>query len=159
MSVPNKPTRQEADRLLIEGITSKLSTVTTVSIDGTSYTPSQIVTLLQAEIDATDAVGPAHAAWLAAVDAQRAATNKLTTIKSALRSFVVNMFGTTSSVLVEFGYTKQAQKPTAITKVAAVDKRNTTRKARHTMGKRQKADITGVSPVVAPAAVTKPASS
>jgi hypothetical protein len=134
-----------------------LSGVTQVMVDGTSYSPSQIVALLQAEIAATDAVAPAHAVWFAAIVAQRAATNAVTAIKSALRSFVEAMFGKSSPVLADFGYTRQARKPSPAVQVVAVEKRAKTRVVRGTKGKLQKAKLTGENPPAPPAAAVKPA--
>src|SRR5215472_3950309 len=149
-STRSKSARQDADRLLIGGIKKDLGAVTSVMVNGVSYAPAQIITMLQQEIDATDAVGPAHAAWMAAVAAQRAVTNTLRTIKSALRSFVVNMFGKGSPVLADFGYTKTPQKPSPETQVKAAELRNATRKARGTLGKSQKKAIKGTLPATPP---------
>jgi hypothetical protein len=157
MSKTNISARQNADRVLIAGITKHLSNVTSVMCDGTSYSPPQIVVLLQAEIAATDDVSPAHAAWLASVAAQKTATNTVKPIKSALRSFVEAMFGTSSPVLADFGYTKQAQTPTVAVKAVAVEKRANTRELRGTKGKRQKAEIKGTAPAIQPTAASKPA--
>jgi hypothetical protein len=149
----NTSATQNADRLLIAGITKHLSNVTQVMADGVGYTPSQLNALLQQEITAADLVASNRAAWLAAVLSKRTVTITLASVKSALHTTVVNMFGKSSPVLADFGYAKQAQKPSPATQVVAVDKRLATRTARKTVGKRQKQQIKG-SPAIAATAAT-----
>ena len=57
---PNRSARQDADRLLIAGINKHLTALTSVMVDGVSYTPTQIVALLQAEIDTALSLKPDH---------------------------------------------------------------------------------------------------
>jgi hypothetical protein len=158
MSKTSKTARQDADRLLIAGITKDLSNVTSVPSGGKTYSPAQLIALLQAEIAATDNVGQTHAAWLASVVAQKAATDGLTTIKSELHSFVVATFGPTSPVLADFGYvTKQRKTPTAAVKAEAVLKRAKTRQEDGTTGKLERQKLSGETPAAAAVPAIKPA--
>jgi len=150
----SKSARQDADRLLIGGIKKHFGAVTSVMVNGVSYAPAQIVVMLQQEIDASDAVGPAHAAWIATIAAQKAVTNSLKAVKSALRSFVLNLFGKGSPALADFGYTKAPQKPSPATQVKAAELRNATRKARGTLGKSKKKAIKGTLPATPPSATS-----
>ncbi|MDP9149253.1 MAG: hypothetical protein M3O36_04835, partial [Myxococcota bacterium] len=71
------------------------------------------------------------------------------------RRYVVNRFGNAPSTLEDFGIARKGRLPlTAEQKAAAALKRDATRKARHTMGTRQRAQVK--APAVPPLPVTPP---
>ncbi|HTQ09311.1 MAG TPA: hypothetical protein VMI31_04500, partial [Fimbriimonadaceae bacterium] len=89
------------------------------------------------------------------INAAAAAKDRRTSRKAfynGLQSYVQNLF-TDPNVVAQFGFTprKTATQDTA-TKSLAVQKRAATRKARHTMGKNQKAGVHGTVPSAAPVA-------
>src|SRR5215475_2356420 len=100
--------------------------------------PTDLVKLIQADIDTIDAADQARAAWLERVQVERDSHSKLGPVLRALRAQVLAQFGDTQSVgstLADFGYTplKIAERSVA-DKATAADKARGTRKARHTMG-------------------------
>ena len=96
-------------------------------VGGKSYTTSDVAALFQSIIDAVNASNAAHAAYLEA-------SQKSASLIADNRSFIRDKYGSV----------------TPDVKAAAAEKAKATRTARHTMGKKQKAKITGVS---TPAAV------
>ncbi len=70
-----------------------------------------------------------------------------------MKAYALAQYGNQPSTLGTFGLQAPTRRtPDADTKAAAVAKREATRKARGTAGKRQKAAITGQAPAAAPAA-------
>lgn len=144
MPTRNRTTTQARDAQVLHGLESALSTVSTVPAGGVYYTPASLGALVQSRIDAAHAVAVAKAQWLDAVHAYEAIDGTATVAVRGLRQYVTNAFGENSPVLAEFGFAPPAR--TVLTpeqKAAAVAKRAATRKARHTMGKKQKLAITG----------------
>jgi len=117
-----------------------------------------VVNLIQADIEATDAADKARADWLTAVQVQEDSHQKVAPVIRALKRQVLAQFGDTQaagSVLADFGYTPQTVPAiTAEAQAAAVGKNRATRAARHTMGPKQKKQVTGT---VAPPATPAPA--
>jgi hypothetical protein len=156
---PNKPTRKSRLRLLIAGVQKQYPTGSLL-LAGQTLTTSQLVQVIQQDIDASDATDKAYADWISQVQVERNSHQKVAPLLRALRSQVLAHFGDTkdaASTLAAFGYLPR--KVTAVpsdTKADAVAKGRATRTARHTMGKRQKASVKGTVSPTAP--VTSPPS-
>jgi hypothetical protein len=153
----NKTNRINNNRKIVGAITKHLTAPITLS--GASYAPAALAQLFQGGIDVADATDAANEAWHAAVAKERTQTGELSLLQAALRSFEAATYGETSTVFTDFGFTpRKVTPPTADTKAAAAKKRLATREARHTLGPRQKAKITGATtPAVnAPPAVAAP---
>jgi hypothetical protein len=103
---------------------------------------------------ALNASEAAYNAWLASVAAQRTdyATN-IAPLMEALRHYVAAFYGGNSATFQSFGFVPH-RKPqlTAKTKLQAVLQAAATRKARNTMGRKQRKAIRGVvqRPAIAP---------
>jgi hypothetical protein len=145
---------------MIAGMQKRLSAFPSIVLDGQTFTLTALVKVLADEMDAASATLVAEGAFHKAVAAEKAAVAAGEPVFRALRAFVLNQFKGQADVLADFGITVVArQKPNAETQAAAVQKRQATRKARGTGGKRQKAKVTGTAqatPAPAPTAV-KPA--
>ncbi|HEY1697146.1 MAG TPA: hypothetical protein VGG39_33530 [Polyangiaceae bacterium] len=130
---------------LIAGIPKLPASVTSITLNGSSFTPAQLSTALQvlvalqADVDAAQAALDAKKAALAA---QLAAPRALV---SAFVQFLRAAFGNQPDVLALFGLApKKAATPlTTEEKAAAVAKRASTRAARGTKGPKAKAKIKG----------------
>ena len=147
MSNINRATQQDRDRKAIAAVQKYLMKLATVLVTGVNFTPAELIALLQKDIDLADAATNAREAFLAAAAATTENRAKMVPILAGLRAFLGNMF-TDPSILAEFGFpVRKRIVPTADVKAAAVNKRSATRKARHTMGKKQKASIHGEVPV------------
>jgi hypothetical protein len=150
------------NRQAIAGVQKHFATTPTLVLDGTPTTPKDVIATLQAAIDAIDAAGAAEKAFHDKVAAQHAALAKGDAVLKALKALVKNQLGSAEGVMGDFGFTTPKRKtPDEATKAAAVAKRAATRAARaarHTMGKRQKANVKGeAKPAPAtPPAATKP---
>jgi type I site-specific restriction endonuclease len=149
----NKPTRKDTLRLLVSGVQKHFPSGSLVLAKQT-FAVADLVALLQADIDATNAADQARATWLTQVGAQNASHQKVAPVIRALKSLVISQFGDTQdagTALADFGLTprKIAERSIA-TKAEVVDKGRATRVARHTMGKNQKKLVTGtVTPTAA----------
>ena len=83
----------------------------------------------------------------AAVAAARTEKTDLVALTAALKSYLVNEYGTTSTVLSDFGFAPRKVTPrNPVTKVVAAERLRATRKERGTMGAVQKSKIKGTVP-------------
>jgi len=139
----NNPKQLQQDAQPIAGITKYLMGLAALVLAGVSYTPAQVKAILQGDIDATNAVLPAKAAYKAEVVQARAARKLARAILKALKAWVLNQYGTGKEV-AEFGFSAAPpRKPSTSVKAAAVQQTKATRSARHTMGKRQRKTVKG----------------
>jgi hypothetical protein len=150
-----KTTAKDSASTAIFGVDKRLAGIISISLNGVSYTPVQIKSILQADVDATNAIDAAKAAWSKAVTDGRASRAEATAMLRALRAYLIATSGAGAvGLLADFGFLPPKSAKVAVkTKAAAVDKTLATRAARHTMGKNQKKEVKG-----APAAAATPAS-
>jgi hypothetical protein len=144
MTTPNKTTTRARDAQVIVGIQKHLQNTSSLPLVGSTYTPADLVKLIQNRVDATAQSDATKATWHSSVLAGEAINTKLTPVLRALRQYAINVFGATSPVLADFGFAppKSATR-TPEEKAAAIAKALATRKARSTMGKKQKKDVKG----------------
>jgi hypothetical protein len=144
---------------LAAGAQKHLSTFTQVVIGSSTFTPAQVVTELQDFAALRTSVDTAKAAVKAALQDEQSKGPALRAFIIAFIAFVRAAYGNSPDVLADFGLNpKKVRKPlTAEEQAAAVAKRNATREARGTKGKKAKASIHGnvtgvtITPVTAPA--------
>jgi hypothetical protein len=137
----------------VAGIQKYFSTTASLVLAGTTYTPAQIIALLQAFATALQALIALHAELSSGVLSVRGQQKQINKILLALQTYVDNLFGGDPSKLADFGFKpKKVGVVSTSTRAEAVAKAKATREARHTMGKKQKAAITGESPAPAPTA-------
>jgi hypothetical protein len=155
-----KISRQAQLQKILYGLGKHFPSVTTLTLGGASYAMTDLTNLIQAELSAITSTSQAKAAYSAQVQVERNATAKVSPLLSLLKDYVFVQLGNTqaaSSALEDFGYTpRKSAKKTLATKVEAADKAVATREARHTLGKKQKAEIEGTVPAIAPAATSAP---
>jgi hypothetical protein len=152
LSKPNRAQSLELDQRVLGAVDHYLGGVASLTLLGTSYTPGALKALLQAEIDGLAAKDSKLAAYRVQVQLTLATSAKARGLRKALRGYILNTYGATAvDVLQAFGIPVPSPKPplTAEAKAKAVAKAAATRKARHTMGKKQKLQITA-EPVVLP---------
>lgn len=91
------------------------------------------------------AADDAHAAWRASIVARDGIAADARAFLTELKPAIVALFGTRSVELEKFGIKpkKERRRSSVEEKAAAVERRRATREARHTLGRRQKADIKG----------------
>ena len=142
------------------GIKKDLQNVSSLPAGGETLTMTAIEALVQSRIDAVSAVDVARAHWLDAAAKYEALNTQVTTVVRALRQYVINAFGKNSPVLADFGFTPPRKAMlTPEENVAKAKKAAATRKARGTMGKKEKLKIKGTVGTTAPATPASPAPS
>ena len=149
----------DSAKQLIAGTGKRLAKGTQVSLVGSSFTPDQVTSQLQAIVNLRTDVDAAKATATAKIAAETAQMPALRTFMSAYVSFVKAAYGTSPDALADFGLSpKSRAQLTAEANVAAAAKRKATRAARHTMGSKQKlgvkGDVTGIT--VTPITATQP---
>ncbi len=151
---------------LIAGANKHLSNVTQVTLAGQSLTPAQVIEKLQSLVTLRTAVDTAKASAKAKVAAETTDAPALRTFMGAFATYVKAAYLNSPDVLADFGLQTKARTPqTVASKTVAAAKRAATRAARHTMGSKQRLEITGdvtgvtVTPTVAsPPKVIAPSS-
>jgi hypothetical protein len=136
-----------ADQALLAGVQKFLVQYPSLTVGSQSMTSAAIVTALQNRINANQAVQTAEAARTAAVKANQDERAQSATFEQGLRQVVQGMFSQSPDSLAVFGLKpRKSTKKTVATKTEAVAKNKATRAARHTMGPKQKLEITGATP-------------
>ena len=151
-------TTQKADAVLqlqalLHGIQVKLPGVDPFLLYRLTLSRDELVKRVQTRLDTAIATKTSRQAMHNAVAAERAAQAEFKPIRSALRSYLVGVYGANAPELQEFGFV-QNRRPakTVASKASAIAKGKATRVARSTKGRKQKAAVKG-----APAASTAPA--
>jgi hypothetical protein len=157
MGTTTRSSQQGKDQEVIQGVQKDLSTVASLPLAGSTYTPASFTALVQSRIDAGNQVVTTKAAWLNAVKTYETIDTQATVAVHDLKQYVIGSFGAASSKLADFGFTpRKVVVLTPAQKAAAADKRAATRKARNTLGPKAKLKITGAT---APASTAAPAGS
>jgi len=152
MSHGNRSLTQAHDGQVILGIKKDLQNVPSLPLAGSTYTMAALAALVQSRIDAANTVVNARAQWVDASATYQTLNTKVTQVVRGLRQYVINVYGPESPLLADFGFTPSKRTPlTPEQKVARAAKAAATRKARGTLGKKQKAKIKGTVSPTAPA--------
>jgi hypothetical protein len=149
----SRDAQQTADQKLRDGLVAKQQTIPSFTIRNVTIQTTDVVATLQQRIDASNAVEPPRATWLMAVQTERDLRAKTDPTVSGVRQALMLMFGGSIDTLATFGLEPRKTPGTVppVEKVVAVQKALATRKARNTMGPKQKAKIKGTVPTTAPA--------
>ena len=143
MSKQNQNTTLAELTQAIVGVNTHFPTGT-IMITGKAFTAQELTSLFQGLIDAIKAATAATAARKKAVANVKTLKASVLPVYRDLIGVVELTLGRDPTLLADFGkQTVEAKTPTAGTKAAAVQKRKSTRVARHTMGSVQKKDVTG----------------
>jgi hypothetical protein len=146
----NRSSRTVANQKLAEGFQKHQALLTQLFILGEPLTAAQLVTNIEEIVAVADRAVAARAAWLAAVQEDLATRKSRGAFLGAVRAALLAAFKDQIDILADFGLTARAVPVlTPEEKRAAVAKAKATRVARHTMGKKQKAAITGVTAAAA----------
>jgi hypothetical protein len=131
-SNPNKTTALALDQKAIQGVQKYLTTVKSITVAGTTYTPATITSTLQAEIDADKAVDTDLAQYKQQVVAARLARSKGSAMRKVLKTYVLGAYGADAvQVLQDFGIPvpKTLGQRTAAVKAKAAASAKATRQA------------------------------
>lgn len=132
-----------------------------MNIDGKPVKAGDVITFLQGQATAWQNADADHASWLQAVTANHAVYDaQVKPMLAGIKAYVGAILGTTSAEYRAFGYKlpKKGQ-PGVEVKAVAVAKQRATRKARNTLGSKQRLAITGsVPPATASPVASGPSS-
>jgi hypothetical protein len=139
--------RMASDQAMIEGIQTFFAQNATLTVGSITMAPGDLVKVFQERIASSKAVITASAAKDAAVKDDRVERAKTAPTVNTFRRLVLATFEGSPDTLAVFGL-KDRKVPTTdvATKAQAKAKSEATRKARHTMGSRQRRKVTGDSP-------------
>ena len=144
MTTVSRATTTGKDQEVLNGIQSELQGMPPMFLGGETYTPQTLADFVQSRIDKASAVATTHAAWEDALRAYDEVNKKVNVVLGDLRHLLMAAFGHGTPKLASFGFplpklpvlTSEQRSKAALKAVA-------TRKARKTMGRKQKAKITG----------------
>jgi hypothetical protein len=106
--------------------------------------PDAVAARYQAHLDAMARVNTAYAAWRTAVLAEQRLEVEIKALHNWMTVYLMGTFGDQVAALFDFGLKPRKKARIGAAKMlVTVAKRNATRKARKTMGKRQKKAIKG----------------
>jgi hypothetical protein len=146
MSTSNQKTRKSAvdqDQALITGIRQYLMGQNLI-IGKQSYTPQQIIDLLQGRVTTGQSIITVRTALTAAIKADMDERTATGSFVRGFRTIVQGMFGELPDTLAVFGLKpRKSPKKTVEVKQQAIEKNLATRKARGTVGKKKTASIKG----------------
>ena len=142
MALIRRHHRRAADQLLLEGTKQYLSQASALTVGSQKMTPADIIALLQHRIDVAKATDDAAAALAAARLLESNDCAKSASFVASFKRLIVAMFTASPDLLAAFGLSApKTGKRTVATKADALKKSEETRKARHTMGKKQKQQV------------------
>jgi len=152
------PSRQSVvalDQTVIAGVDKHYVNVPSLALGGASYTPSELKSIFQGEIDLEKELEDARAKVRQLMQAATTTRAKARALRTLLMTYVMTTAGPAAAqTLLDFGIKPKPSKPALDTKVKAKVQRQATRAARHTMGTKQKQSIKGSVPT--PTATPKP---
>jgi hypothetical protein len=140
---------------LINGIEKNLPNGSFL-LGGTTFTTPEVVDFLQSLIDALGTLQSAHSALDDAVSSYQAQSIKYAPLVKDLKLTLQIQSGDAASTLSDYGLTprKTPAKMSPEILVARAQKAEATRKARNTMGSKQKLKVTGATAPAAEASVS-----
>jgi hypothetical protein len=152
----NKDQLQAADQNLVNGLQKHVATVSSLLIAGATVPTTSLISTLQSRMAARTRTLSARAVLQAAIQAEEIEETQTKTLVSGTKQALKVMFAGQITELADFGL-KGPKARTPLTpeqKVVVAAKVKATRAARHTLGSREKAKITGATPapVTAPSA-------
>ena len=147
--ITNHILQQTGDQSLVDGLKKHETDLPSFFINGASVKTTDLITTLQARMAAGSNVVSTRASWLTAVQANRDEIAETKTLVFGLKQAIMVAFAAQTDKLADFGLTpRKVRVISPGAQVAAAQKAQATRAARHTMGKKQKLKITGAAPAV-----------
>jgi hypothetical protein len=156
----NRIDRVAGDQKLIAGVQKLLKGP--IRIAGEMYTAKQAMAVLKTRVDVVLAAEAARGVWLGVLNKEKVHLAETKEFVAALRKILQGMYASDVATLHELGLgSRSSGKLDAEATLAKVEKMRATRKARHTLGRRQREEITGeidtVTPTVGPRESPAPA--
>ena len=146
----NKAKEAAQENSLLAALAEHFSGSAVLTLNGTSYKAKDLQKVLQAHLDAISAADALKAKWQTAVAAANAKAAAVAGLLPALRAHLISAYGGSSQTVADFGFTPKKRSTTVEAQALGVARRQATRKARGTMGKKAKLKIVGVIPPAPP---------
>jgi hypothetical protein len=147
----NKGNKANRNRLMIAGVQKHYGPKDTVLVDGVPTPQPDVVSTLQAAVDADDKTASAEAAYHKTVADGQAASTKADALFLSLKDYFLVIYKKDPTTLKDYGLAPVVKRtPSAATKAAAAAKQKATRALRGTKGKRQKAPVKAPPVVMVP---------
>jgi hypothetical protein len=151
----NKPTLVTRHSALVTAL--QAAPETEFALGGKTYPKAALVGQLSAYVAAHQAATAARQQWLKAIVDQKAAIAATRPMRALLKTFFQAKLGKTNPEIASYGFDPaKTPKTTVKAKAKALVKNKATRAVRHTMGKKQKAEIKATDVAAAPVAATAP---
>src|SRR5262249_3293019 len=132
---------------LLAGVQKFLMSYPSLPVDGQTMALADIVQLLQDRIHASEAAQAADAARIAALKDESDVRARTAAARQSLRQIVQGMYSGSPDDLAVFGLKpRKASSETVATRAAAALKAKATRKARGTLGSKERLKIKGTVP-------------
>jgi hypothetical protein len=126
---------------------------TEFSLGGKTFAKSSLIALFSAYVTAHQTATGDRQAWRKSVGDATAALEAASPVRALVKTFLQGRLGKTSPELAGYGFeAAKVPKRTVAAKAVGVTKNKATRKARNTMGSRQKKSVKGVVVTTSPAA-------
>jgi hypothetical protein len=139
-----KSTKLVRNRSMLAGLKKHSELLSRMIHGGILKSPPAVAARFQAHLDALDEVATKQAAWRAALGNEESLEKEIKKLMKPLGQLLASVYGAASPTLRDFGLApRKSVKISAEKMVQTVAKRNATRNARHTMGKKQKKAIKG----------------
>jgi len=132
---------------LITGINTLLPSIDPFVLGNATISRADLLAKLQSLLNAANSTKATQAAYHNAVQSERSLTVQVAPLRAQLKLFLQSRFGKTSTQLQSFGFApNKVPDHTVGSKSTGVAKALATRKARGTLGKKQKSTIHGTVP-------------
>ena len=158
----NNPNRNDAlalNQKAVAGVDKYFAKVKSITLGSTTYTPTTLKAVLQAEDDAASSADSTRAQLKQQVVSYRTAKVKAFALRAALRTYILSVYGKASvQMLGDFGMVapKYTGNKTAAVKAEAAAKAKATREGHSTSSAPQQTATTVSSSQGAPAVVPVP---
>jgi hypothetical protein len=148
----------ERDLKILAGTDKYLVGVQTLVLNGQSFSVAQVRAAVQARVNATTDAEASKAQTRVKLNARKSASATARPIVAGLEAYVALSYGKRSQAMTDFGFSIPKQpKKSAEEKALAAQRAAATRKARGTMGAKQRKAVKGTVPATTPSTATKPA--
>lgn len=131
-SKQDKPTRKDLDQKVMDGVDLHLATLATLTVSGEQFTPATLKAVFQSDIDAMGKTDATRAQLKAEVQVAKAARQRATVVRKALKALLIGQFGPGAVQLLEdFGFVApKAPGPKTTKKKAEATAKSVATKAR-----------------------------
>jgi hypothetical protein len=125
---------------------------TELAMGGKTFAKSAVIGILSAYVTANQTASADKQKWRKSVTDEKAAVVAARSTRALVKTFLQGRLGKTSPELTRYGFEPaKTPKKSVKAKATGIDKSQATRKARNTMGSKQKKAIKGAPPATAPA--------